>query len=154
MSNSNPSRRLGGAGPWRFGWHIPPQIPGSDCGARSVELCIGAPMTHAEGQRRREGPFPWAVEHPRSTLTHSFALFIVKRTASTASSCPTQTRSSQVLSRSLSSSYLCCFLTHIKNVPLALPHALTQTWVEPDARKLVAGVLTCFLSALGRVRSL
>lgn len=63
--------RLGGAGPWRFGWHIPPQTPGSDCGARSVELCTGVPMTHAEGQRRREGPFPQAGEHPRSTLTHS-----------------------------------------------------------------------------------
>ena len=43
---------------WRFGWHILPQIPCSDCRARSVELCTGALMTHAEGQRKREGPFP------------------------------------------------------------------------------------------------
>ena len=38
------------------------------CGARSVELCTGVRMMHAEGQRRREGPFPQAGEH---SLTHS-----------------------------------------------------------------------------------
>ena len=45
--------RLGGAGPWKFGWHVPPLIPGSDRGARSVELCTGAPMTYAEGHKAR-----------------------------------------------------------------------------------------------------
>ena len=72
VSNSNPSRPAWGGGPMEVRVAHPSPKPqariAGPCGARSVELCTGVRMMHAEGQRRREGPFPQAGEHPRSTI--------------------------------------------------------------------------------------
>ena len=51
--------RLGGAGPWRFGWHIPPQTPGSDCGARRRspdDACGGAKKARGTVSAGRRAP--------------------------------------------------------------------------------------------------
>ena len=76
VSNSNPSCPAWGAGPWKFGWHVPPLIPGSDRGPRSVELCTGAPMTYAEGHKAR-GTVSVDRRAPQDdshSLTQSFTL--------------------------------------------------------------------------------
>ena len=62
---------LGGAGPWRFGWHTVPRYALAGIDGSGALNCAGVPMMRAEGQRKRQGPFPWAGGHPRSTVTHS-----------------------------------------------------------------------------------
>ena len=65
--------RLGGAGPWRFGWHIPPQTPGSDCGARSVETLHRSPDDACGGAKKARGTVSAGRRAPQvdHSLTHS-----------------------------------------------------------------------------------
>ena len=63
--------RLGGAGPWRFGRHTPPKSQARIAEARSVELCTGAPRTHAEGAKKARGDRFRRPESTPGRLTHS-----------------------------------------------------------------------------------